>query len=312
MLLCLFGLSAALVLGCALHFWYANLLVFDRSPVFGYMRPQLGALLVSTEMSNILAVVLLLAWASRCLSFDRTSRSIIGLTAVPVLILFVMMMSIGSIVVLSIVAIGLPTSRSARGKRVRNVRMALSVAVVGFYLLLCSGVSDCLTAVGGAVFDKVLTDGRNEMYRSLFAMIASDPFRGCGFRTFLDETGIHPHHNILGIWAEMGILCVSIYLIHFGIGIYWAIKTAIIRLNPHRDGTLAMASACFCAIVLYLHMKGFVQDTWYDLPLTFFTGSMLGLCQSAYSACAQDRVDCVRRIGQDSCPEVNAFPKAIP
>jgi hypothetical protein len=41
--------------------------------------------------------------------------------------------------------------------------------------------------------------------------------------------------------------------------------------------TYMQVAGCFAMMCLYLHLKGFVHDTWYDYSLVSFTGCMVGL-----------------------------------
>jgi|GEM_PF-5913517 len=281
MLVGIFAMSVVLTIGLAAYFTKNGMFTYSMSSVLGIDRPQLGGtLLQSTEMSDILGVVLLLGMCVWAVSTKRTSRFVVIIVALPVLYMFVLMGAIGSFVSLAIV-LGMFLAGHAKRRWTTAIWIVCLIFALGavYYEIDGSGASG-LSVLVDKLGVKVQSDERNGMYNELWKMIKTDGFYGGGYGMFYDTTGLYPHHNILGIWSELGFFCMLAYLLQFGLCVYWSIRIVVLSAGRGRGRVFIDVAGCFCMIVLFLHLKGLVHDTWYDLTLMLYTGSMLGLCSN--------------------------------
>lgn len=278
-LICTYLLACGLTVLLAYYFYTRGLIEYTLSPTFRLDRPQIGgSLLNSTEMSNILACVLLLipgVWAN-C---GRTGHKLLVVAAsVPVFFLFIVMGSLGSFISGICVLFLLFLLQ----RPLRQWFKILPVAIVALLLLsLLIVLSDstrlALTESYDAIVGKVHTDRRSGDYSLLLALINANPYTGYGYNYVFDTYGVYPHQNALGLWAELGPIPMCAYLAIFCVFILYGKQTRMLMARAgHRENAIIVAE-CFCMIVLFLHLKGLVHDTWYDKSLWLYSGSVLGL-----------------------------------
>jgi O-antigen ligase len=168
-------------------------------------------------------------------------------------------------------------------KKVKKTIMILLLAsfVVAILLLpyyeFTSHVIEKIHETGKTVIQKIEEDNKRAIiYIDLWEMIKKDPIFGAGWGEYTERTGEYPHQNILGIWAEIGILTMLAYLVNFYICISCSMRIVRLMLQE-RGNEIVYIAACFCMMALFLHLKGFVHDTWHERHLWLYSGSMLGL-----------------------------------
>jgi len=98
--------------------------------------------------------------------------------------------------------------------------------------------------------------GRLSIYSYLFESSLSNPWFGHGYGATVANLNYYPHNNILGLWSELGLLPVLIYISLFIINIY-----AVLLYNIKRYFTSGTIHFILLAS-LFLHLKGFIHDTW--------------------------------------------------
>lgn len=271
---------SGLVVFFSYYFFIHDFLVFWPSPVTGTLRPQVGTLLQSTEISNILAIIIIFGVIAKTNISWNSERILLSISLFPIWVLFIAMGAIGSFAVLTIVYLIFKVGVFRKLARVGSWIGILSIGV----LLALAVVS--LNGDGGApqvLLDlitnfnsKLSNDERGVQYSELLHMIYTNPFVGSGVNAYTKMTNLAPHNNILGIWANFGFLLVFAY---FFVLVATAIHSYRIRrrlLSSGRNKMLHPASVAFAMVCLYLHGKGLVQDTWQEYSLLFFTGCLFG------------------------------------
>ena len=274
----LFAAATLLTMGLSISFAGRGLITYSESLELGIGRPQIaGTLLQSTEMSNIAVEVLLLGLCVGVTSKTRLARVVTATASLPVAFLFVAMGSIGSYVCLAIV-LGIQFLRRYRTQR-RAARLlwAGAVALGALTLALLAGgrVAAVFRLFGDVLSGKIAGDVRVGMYAGLVGLVRGSPFDGIGLGRFFEATGYYPHHNLLGIWAELGAVCAVAYLVYVAMCLYWTADLTFAR-GKRRWGIDAEVAYTLCLIVLFLHLKGLVQDTWNAATLLAVHGEHAG------------------------------------
>jgi len=275
--------ASGLTLFIGYYFYKNDMLLYTISSALGIARPQIGGtLLQSTEQSNLLACILLFVPAV-WIGCKRTVDKILVITAsIPLIFFFAIMFSIGSFISFLFMALVFFCGQMSL-KKVRKITMTLIfTSFVSVILLLpfyesTSRVVEDIHEAGEAVINKIEDDNKRVIiYSDLWEMIKKDPIIGAGWLEYSERTGDYPHHNILGIWAELGILTMLAYLLNFFICISCSVRMIRLMLKD-RGNEIVYIAACFCMMALFLHLKGFVHDTWHERYLWLYSGSMLGL-----------------------------------
>jgi len=248
-----------------------NIVTFSYSSLTNIDRPQIGKhLLQSTEISNILANVIIIVFGLYSMSRNMFYRASVLFCLSVIVLLFVVMGAIGSYISLFFVFF-MYYMKSGKKKSAQKwllIPMLFCMVFVGVYYF---GQD-----ISYVIYEKIKGDGRNNMYGYLWESILKYGFFGVGYK----NVGFTPHHNILGLWAEVGFFVMFAYLSQFMLCIYWFIRIVIRKSVFFKDENIMVAAGMFCMISLFMHLKGFVHDTWYDSSLVFFMSSMIGLCNN--------------------------------
>ncbi len=284
MLKTLFALSAVLTLGLSLFFIRIGLLTYSMSDQLGLDRPQIAdTLFQSTEMSNIAVVTILLAVSLAMTSTTLRSLLVISACALPSAYVFAVSGSIGSYVCLALVFSVCVWRRMRRSWSPARVSFMVALAAVGAATLMLTNEEAWRSIRGltGVLTEKVTNDQRTILYSWLQEVIRGNVVHGIGSGEFFERFGWYPHHNILGIWGELGLLAVSAYFLYLGACVYWSWRL-VTQSRPRRQPS-AHAETAFCLsmLLLFLHLKGLVQDTWIGLQMFLLTGGMIGICSGS-------------------------------
>jgi O-antigen ligase len=268
--------ASGLVVLLSYYFLKNNMIEYSASEIFGIDRPQIGgSLLQSTEQSNILACIILflpIVWTG-CKRI--TDRILVIIVSIPLFSVFAIMGSLGSFFSITCVVLFVLSGSMSLKK---SIMILLSVVFVTVLIVTCfESLVTSTTESYYRITDKVTNDRRNSDYDNLWAMITKKPIEGNGIRSVFDKYGVFPHHNILGIWAELGFFLMLTYLVVLFFCFFCIIRIKSLMLLQDQDKVIAKVAACFCMIVLFLHLKGFVHDTWFDLSLWLCSASMFGL-----------------------------------
>jgi|WetSurMetagenome_2_1015567.scaffolds.fasta_scaffold122465_2 hypothetical protein len=119
--------------------------------------------------------------------------------------------------------------------------------------------------------------GRLFIFSYLLESSLSNPWFGCGPGATNANINIYPHNNILGLWSELGLLPVIIYIAVFIINIY-----AVILYNIKKPFTSSTTHFILLAS-LFLHLKGFVHDTWQNEIIYIGFGLQVSVISYIYS-----------------------------
>jgi O-antigen ligase len=216
------------------------------------------------------------AWAN--------SKSVWGKLAViiatlPMLFLFVLMGSLGSIIIMVLlIVIFFP----AKLYVIKALYIALLLfTILSIYALINQNIANQLYQNAADIHqnweDKMEYDGRNKIFTELIDMIVEKPFIGYGAYSFYKKTDFWPHNNILGIWVDHGMLVVAAYIFFLCITIYYCLIVRKIHLQKIPQDMLTKLAVSFAMMSIFLHGKGFVHDTWYTLGLWLYSGCLFGL-----------------------------------
>jgi O-antigen ligase len=92
--------------------------------------------------------------------------------------------------------------------------------------------------------------------------------------------GIYPHHNVLGIAAEMGIPAASLYVV-FIIAVIWYIGRRISKCNRTKQNTIGLVLMAVLGVFVYQQARGMLHDTWTLKELYFWVGFGCGVISLA-------------------------------
>lgn len=262
--------------------WYrfinSGIIYWTDSPLTNDIRPQIGGLIYSTELSNILVVVLtpiLLLFGQ----FVGVIKKILLASSAIILIYIIWLMgSLGTIIFL----IGLYVFLAFN---IKKALFFIIILMLGYFALSIVTKFDLYTIstsdgfVGNSI-DKVQNDPRALHYLAMVDVILSDPIKENGKHYVIDSLGLLPHQNVLGIWVEAGIISGVAYILI-------VISCFASAFKIIRDGgftsspTLQLSIAITVAfIALFLHLKGLVHDTWEAYDIWFFTGALFGFADN--------------------------------
>lgn len=229
----------------------------------GILKPMLRGGVVSTELSNSAALALI------ALFYRRQRITGVGYIALFALVaLQLWFFSVGTLLALMFIYTCI---RIMQGKiYIRKIlRMILWIGgylgliYVVIMALVRAGLIDISWMMG--YFDTSVS-GRNNIYGRLLEVALNNPWAGIGVGDFY----MPPHHNILGLAAETGVVSVLLYscfTISALMYSFFKIKKMYIKMGYDDPGVRILT--VFFGVVLFLWMKGFVHDTWQD-KITYF------------------------------------------
>ncbi|MCM8624874.1 hypothetical protein [Accumulibacter sp.] len=249
-------------------------LVFDRFtyPQGGAMKPVAYGGVVSTELSNIAGLAMIPYVVLFAVGRNRAG-CLLALSAL--LAVQVWLMSLGTIIVFAVLTgvAFLLLKKAARN----NLFIAFIVATV--FSLLAGGSVVALYILGALDLDWLLAytgDSyflRLGSYDALARHAFENPLVGIGLGGF----GEPPHHNILGLAAETGILSMTLYSVA---AIFGTVLAGRLLVRQQSVGTMgsecAIVGVTFVLSALFLHAKGFVHDTWYQKSAYFYVAFVFG------------------------------------
>ena len=70
------------------------------------------------------------------------------------------------------------------------------------------------------------------------------------------------------------------YLVYVALCLYWSTALTFARNTTRKDSADFEVAYLMCMIVLFLHLKGLVHDTWNSPASWLLTGAMVGTCTS--------------------------------
>ena len=245
---------------------FQGTLIFERPESVLLAKPQYqNGLMHSTEFSNVLTLVALVGL--ECLLLKPSSRAVrlflrLGIGVLTFLILE--MYAVGTF--LSLLVLFFLTLLEFY--RSRYIVGALAVAIILPVLLLR------IPSVRMEVFDladaKLNANSRLGPYQDLIQQLSVNPLGGVGYGYTAETTGTPPHHNILGVWYELGLVSLVGYLLILALACI-AMYLLIVRRSHYSmiDRRVLHFGATGA---LFLHLKGLVHDTWFDPALFVCTG----------------------------------------
>ncbi len=161
------------------------------------------------------------------------------------------------------------------------------VAMLGLGFALSAGPTEVLNSVEGKIQDFVAGDGiRAVIYGELLLNMADNPW-GIGKGRFVESNtfswvgeGVYPHHNLLGIGAELGWLAMFLYAAFVVAAVMAMARVAWGRSVAH-PRALRLLVAAVLAMFLYQQFRGFFQDTWAIRETYLWLGVAVGVIASA-------------------------------
>jgi O-antigen ligase len=267
-----------LIVSLGYYFVKYDMIIYITSNIFAFGRPQIGELFQSTELSNLLACILLFAPVAWISCKNKVSKLIVIIATLPILFLFIIMGSLGSyITILCVIIFFVPIRRSLKISFTIFV-FAIIVAVLlnVYFESLFVNISE----FNEKIAYKFTYDRRISDYAYIWEMIKERPFIGNGVKSIYNQIGLYPHNNILGIWAELGFIVLLTYLINFFLCIIYCLRIRTLFIHSSQKNNFVKILMCFSMITLFLYLKGFVHDTWQDWSLWLSFSSMLGLASN--------------------------------
>ena len=260
---------------CSFFLMYFSYFVYTHSlyrlivlPALSINKPQfVNNLLVSTEFSNILALVAFLGYFLVWQEKRFWLRSLLLIITICLIFGILFMFSLGTIGVffLFIFLHLLHTKFKKYRYYILIILFIIMVLATGF-----KGFDNLYYEFQQSINERLSS------YSILLSNIIENPFLGYGTYSTFEKYGFYPHHNVLGIWAECGILSAFgyIFLLIFSFFCFVnVIKNFSSNENPYGFKALIQFAAF---ATLFLHLKGFVHDTWFNYPIFLFTGILAG------------------------------------
>jgi len=229
-------------------------------PQQGFLKPVFSGGLVSTELSNISAIILISLCFIRANNITKPGYNFLILS---IALLCLWFFSAGTILALFLIYLIHALRRSEFSGIYFKLPMGLIILSLALYLLVEQEVVDTLWLLR-YTDDSVFL--RFNIYENLYQAAKHNPLSGIGIGNFY----MPPHHNFLGLAAETGFLSAGIYLV-FSVGaLIWTSRSTARLIH---DGRLDVSLHWMLwSIALFLFIKGFVHDTWQDKIFYFCLG----------------------------------------
>lgn len=153
-----------------------------------------------------------------------------------------------------------------------------------------AGITTIVVVFGGFYFTELFSSvsekldildsggGRAESNALLVAVAADNAWIGIGRGRFQEinhlgwfQQGIYPHHNILGIAAEMGIPAAMFYVAFVVLSVLYLIAY-IRRCKRDKSEKAALLLTATLGVLVYQQARGLLHDTWTFKELYFWVG----------------------------------------
>lgn len=241
---------------------------------WGFIRPQVVSGLKSTEISLSLGTQIIYCFFALRVVGPRMLRLATWLAVIAGMAMLLWLASVSAIfwvIVGAMFCAVVGDNRAA--KRLVWITAGIGLVFYAIYELIISQGFIKSTAL--MAYTQMSFEGRGISYSYLWDLALQRPFTGIGAGRFY----LPPHHNILGLACEMGLVSASLYVLQ-----WLAIAWASIRFFGFRSRIPAelgvfgfLAIACYW----YLQCKGLTEDTRQLKELYFWGGMILGI-YSAY------------------------------
>lgn len=212
------------------------------------IKPVFPGKVVSTELSNIAGLATISTFFWRKVVTHKVIPNLLMAFSIAICIWF---MSLGTILVLIIISM-MSNERQNFFGVLLGLITACVVLILPFWVLVEVEILDSrwlITYLDDSFFLRL------GFYSDLINLGIQYPLTGIGIGEFFKP----PHHNLLGLWAETGVISVLTYAIYSILGLTLAyIKVKNLRIdNQHK---FFLAALFFAALFIFL--KGLVHDTW--------------------------------------------------
>jgi hypothetical protein len=186
-----------------------------------------------------------------------------------------------------------------RGLSLRSILRAASI--LGVLLVLTMSASQGLVdSVKAKLQDFAFGEGERALiYAELALDIVENPLFGIGKGRFVETNnfswsgvGLYPHHNFLGIGAELGVPALLLYVGFVVAGVMRLCRGGLASWGDLSPG-LRLTAATALAVFAYQQFRGLFQDTWMIKEQYLWLG--IGLGALARSAPGRKR----NTLGQD-------------
>ena len=231
----------------------------------GILKPLLTGGIVSTELSNVAAI------ASIAMLYRRQHMTPVGYMIITALIaLQLWFLATGTLIALLIVYLFLAAVEGKitfRRSRIFGVFLRVIAAIGLIYFVIIVLIEAGQIKLSWLM--RYLDDsfyGRLYIYEQLIDAALSNYMTGIGVGRFY----MHPHHNILGLAAQTGVVSSLIYTCFTLMALvysFFIVKSHFLKLERYKYSTRIVI--VFLGIALFLWLKGFFHDTWQD-KITYF------------------------------------------
>lgn len=231
----------------------------------GILKPLLTGGIVSTELSNIAAIAFI------AMLYRRRSISLFDYIILFALIaLQFWFLATGTLIALLIVYLCIS---ALEGKMAFKRWQIFSVFFkIGTFICLLYVVIMALLDAGEIKLSWLMrySDdsyyGRLNIYNRLIETALNNSLTGIGIGEFY----MPPHHNILGLAAQTGVVSAFIYTCFTFMALvysFYMIKSRFLQHESDENG--ARIVVVLFGVAIFLWLKGFVHDTWQD-KITYF------------------------------------------
>lgn len=256
-------ISTILALFLGYYVWTKDLLRYRKYAGTNLSASLQGDILVSTEMSNIVAQIMLLILG--LIFFHKVSgrllKATMFLVGVTLGLIILYLFSVGTLLAFLLMILFLFR---------RHVIKSLVLIIVVFLLFLAvlSEIphQDLFTNI--LVAKDYAIEWRLWAYDKLVTVFLSSPICGVDLQQVIMLIGDYPHQNVLGTLAQGGLILGVYYWIYLFIAIisFWVFEAKPLRRDV---GVLAHIATWS---LFYWHFKGLVQDTWSAYEVFFWSG----------------------------------------
>jgi len=250
-------IAGLILLGVSIYYIQTGKIDFPQE---GMLKPVFPGGLVSTELSNIAAIILIALYFTKTNSPAKSIHLGVTLSGVVLCLWF---FSAGTIAALMLIYMVYIPRESKLFVVSFKLMGTIIVVTLPFYILLELGIVDSIWLLR-YTDDSVFL--RFEIYQGLYQTAINNPLTGIGVGKFY----MPPHHNLLGLAAETGFFSAGLYLV-FAIGALICTYNIALKpsFNEYNDSYFYWM---LWSIALFIFLKGFVHDTWQDKIFYFCLG----------------------------------------
>lgn len=218
------------------------------------VKPIFPGGIVSTELSNIsgLALILTFVWSQLTTRVALARLLLLGSGS-----LCIWFMSAGTLLALLALVLFFYHGGTAL-RRIAAFLLLAMILIMPFWLMIAYEVLEVkwlTTYLDDSIFRRL------KFYEDLMEIAVGNPITGIGIGNFYKP----PHHNLLGLAAETGVLSAFLYSTYSVIGL--VLSFSVCKRNQENYLTWALF---LCASFIF--MKGFVHDTWVVKSFYFAIG----------------------------------------